>query len=149
MAKSVREAAMDSLARREHGSRELRRKLVDKGYAPDEVVETLELLCREGLLSDERFTEAFLHSRLNRGSGPRKIAAELQQRGIDDSLISQFLDERDRNWYARASEARQKRFGPGLPDDFKEKARQARFLQQRGFSSEQVRFALQDDALIN
>ena len=149
MSKSVREAAMDSLARREHSSRELERKLRDKGFAADEVAETLSALRSEGLLSDERFTEAFVHSRLTRGSGPRKIAAELQQRGIEESLVSQFLDERDSRWYEKASEARQKRFGPALPDDYKEKARQMRFLQQRGFSSEQVRFALQDDEYIN
>jgi regulatory protein len=43
---------------------------------------------------------------------------------------------------AVAREARRKRFGSAGPADFRERARQGRFLQYRGFSSEQIRAAL-------
>ena len=145
MAKSVREAAMDYLSRREHSTHELTQKLLAKEYESEEVLAALEKLSQEGLLSDERFTEAFVYYRMQRGSGPFKINAELRQKGVSDAMIAQFLDERDCAWLNVAQDVRDKKFGPALPLDIKEKARQARFLQQRGFTHEQTRSVLRDD----
>ena len=136
---------MNLLARREHSTRELRDKLLARGFEDDDITPALQALSREGLLSDERFTESFIHSRLERGSGPVKIRAELRQRGVTDEIIANWLDERDRAWLERAEAVRRKKFGSTLPVDYKEKARQARFLQYRGFSAEQTRYVLRDD----
>ena len=136
---------MNLLARREHSTQELRDKLLARGFDDDEITPALQTLSREGLLSDERFTESFIHSRMERGSGPVKIRAELRQRGVTDEVISNWLDERDRAWLERAEAVRCKKFGSALPVDYKEKARQARFLQYRGFSAEQTRQVLRDD----
>ena len=136
---------MNLLARREHSTQELRDKLLTRGFEDDEIVPALQTLSREGLLSDERFTESFIHSRMERGSGPVKIRAELRQRGVADEIITNWLDERDRVWLERAESVRCKKFGSALPVDYKEKARQARFLQYRGFSAEQTRQVLRDD----
>ena len=136
---------MNLLARREHSTRELRDKLLARGFEDDDITPALQTLSREGLLSDERFTESFIHSRMERGSGPVKIRAELRQRGVTDEVISNWLDERDRAWLERAEAVRCKKFGSALPVDYKEKARQARFLQYRGFSAEQTRQVLRDD----
>ncbi len=141
----MRATAMNLLARREHSTQELRDKLLTRGFEDDEIVPALQTLSREGLLSDERFTESFIHSRMERGSGPVKIRAELRQRGVADEIISDWLDERDRMWLERAETVRCKKFGSALPVDYKEKARQARFLQYRGFSAEQTRQVLRDD----
>jgi len=141
----VRATAMNLLARREHSTQELRDKLLTRGFEDDEIVPALQTLSREGLLSDERFTESFIHSRMERGSGPVKIRAELRQRGVADEIITNWLDERDRVWLERAESVRCKKFGSALPVDYKEKARQARFLQYRGFSAEHTRQVLRDD----
>jgi regulatory protein len=145
MARSVREAAMDYLSRREHTTHELTQKLLGKEYDSDEVHAALEKLSDEGLLSDERFVEAFVYNRMQRGSGPFKIHAELRQKGVSDAMIAQFLDERDSAWLNIAQDVRVKKFGPAFPSDIKEKARQARFLQQRGFTHEQTQSALRCD----
>ena len=145
MSQSVRETAMNLLARREHSRRELRDKLLLRGYEDDEITPALQRLSREGLLSDERFAESFIHSRMQRGSGPVKIRAELRQRGVADEIIAGLLDERDCVWLERAEAVRSKKFGAALPVEFKEKARQARFLQYRGFSAEQTRQVMRDD----
>ena len=141
----MRATAMNLLARREHSTRELRDKLLARGFEDGEITPALQTLSREGLLSDERFTESFIHSRMERGSGPVKIRAELRQRGVTDEVIANWLDERDRVWLERAEAVRCKKFGSALPVDYKEKARQARFLQYRGFSAEQTRQVLRDD----
>jgi regulatory protein len=147
MAKSVREAAMDMLSRREHSRYVLQHKLEHKGYDTDEVESALQRLMEENLQSDERFVESFVHSRRERGSGPRKIAAELSQKGVSETLIFHYLDERSPLWIDRAVQVRVRKFGQALPADFKEKARQMRFLQQRGFTAEQIQNAVRDDDL--
>ena len=136
---------MDYLSRREHATLELTQKLISKGYEDDEVIAALERLSDQGLLSDARFTEAFINQRINRGSGPLKIRAELRQKGVSDAMIAEFLDERDPLWRETAQEVRSKKYGSELPADLKEKARQSRFLQSRGFSTEHTRYAMRDD----
>ncbi len=139
---------MDLLSRREHSAFELKQKLLRKGYEADVVDPALERLAAENLLSDERFVESFVHARQARGSGPRRVAAELSQKGVSDSLISRYLDERSPVWTDLAGEVRARKFGPVLPEDFREKARQMRFLQQRGFTVEQIQRVLRDDELV-
>ena len=142
---SARLAAMNLLARREHSAQEMRDKLLVRGFETGEIGPALQALSLEGLLSDERFTEAFVHSRMQRGSGPVKIQAELRQRGVADTLIQRYLDERDAAWLERGNAVRSKKFGNALPADFKERVRQARFLQYRGFTAEQIRRVLRDE----
>jgi len=140
--RTVRVAAMDYLSRREHATQELFQKLLaKKDYEADEISEALARLAGQGLLSDERFTEAFIHQRINRGSGPLKIRSELRQKGISDAMIGAFLDERDVQWQEIALAVRLKKYGSGLPINAKEKMRQVRFLQSRGFTNEQIFFA--------
>ena len=141
---SARKRAMDFLAQREHGEQEITRKLVSRGFDNKVVEAAVSELISDGLLSDSRFAEAFVHSRFKKGSGPQKIRAELRQRGIDDALISASMEAIAEQWLERVREVREKKFGPGKPGDFKERSRQMRFLQQRGFTSEQISGAFED-----
>jgi regulatory protein len=135
---------MDFLARREHSELELARKLTTRGYAADTVAATLAELVSDSLLSNARFAEVFVHSRIQRGSGPQKIRAELRERGIADDLIDSSLDAHADSWRELARQVRAKRFGNGQPGDFRERSRQMRFLQQRGFSAEQIKGVFRD-----
>jgi regulatory protein len=141
---TVRKKAMDLLARREHAVAELQQKLNARDYDEEIVVEVVEQLANEGLVSDARFTEAFVRYRANNGYGPRRIQSELRQRGVDEKMQAAYLDVSDPRWFEQVAEVRCKRFGEALPEDFKERARQARFLQYRGFTSEQIREVLDD-----
>lgn len=140
----IRARAMGLLARREYSRRELQRKLRQKGYADAALAEVLDGLVAERLLSDERFAESYARSRLQRGYGPLRIRAELQERGIDETGIEIALEGLEADWQEQARAAREKRFGPEPPPgELKERARQTRFLQQRGFSHDQIRSALE------
>ena len=132
---------MDFLARREHGEQEITQKLIARGFDTDIVEAAISTLISDGLLSDSRFAEAFVYSRFKKGSGPQKIHAELRQRGIDDDLISVCMETIGDQWRQRVREVRENKFGLESPRDFKERSRQMRFLQQRGFTSEQIRGA--------
>ena len=141
--RTIRVAAMDYLSRREHATHELFQKLLAKEeYEAEDISEALSHLAEQGLLSDERFTEAFINQRINRGSGPLKIRTELRQKGVSDAMIESFLNEHNGLWQESALAVRIKKFGSECPSDLKETARQTRFLQSRGFSSEQTRYAM-------
>jgi len=139
-----RRRAMDLLARRDHSRLELDRKLTGRGFEPSLVEQVLDDLTRDRLLAEDRFVESFIRARCRKGQGPVRIRSELSQRGIDDASVSAALAEADCDWTVLAAEVRAKRFGTALPGDFKERARQAKFLQYRGFETEQIRAALDE-----
>ncbi len=143
----ARKRAMALLARREHGRLELERKLVQRGCPQKIADKALGGLENDDLLSDERFAESLVQTRYDQGHGPVRIRHDLRQKGVADSIISQWIDERSEQWLALIARVRQQKFGDDLPSDQKERARQARFLQSRGFTSEQVHMVFKDDDL--
>jgi len=98
-----------------------------------------------GWQSDERFAAALVESKTERGYGPLLIIAELKQRGIDAQIIAGLIRTGDPCWEERMLQARAKHFGAQLPVDRKERARQARYLVNRGFIPERIRRALDAD----
>ena len=132
---------MDFLARREYGQTELIRKLANKGFQSDVAALAVTQLTDEGLQSDQRFAESFVQSRINQGKGPVRIRMDLGQRGISDATIEIAIEDADPDWCALAREQRHKKFGSSAPSDFKEKARQMRFLQYRGFEQDHIQSA--------
>lgn len=143
--KSVEITAVRLLARREHSVEELRQKLQGRGY-PEPAIETvLERLKARKLVSNERFVASFVHHHAQRGQGPVRIRAELRQQRIAADLADAALDAADFDWIAQARATRQRKFGVSPPRTLAERAKQARFLQYRGFSSDQIRAALKSD----
>ncbi len=136
--RDVRLAAMDLLARREHTRRELSDKLLRRFPFPDIVEQQLVRLEEEGLQSDERFVESFVNYRSNSGKGPLRIMQELKQKGVSQMLIEAYVDPSDTYWREQAERVMTKKFGPDKAASPAEKAKRARFLQYRGFTSEQV-----------
>ena len=138
----ARKKAMDYLARREHSRDELYHKMEKAGFAPNAAIEAIEQLQKDGLQNDRRFVDAFVQTRIGQGKGPTRIRAELSQRGIRNAMIHEVLCQTEQDWFALAHEVRVKKFGARTPAEFKEKARQMRFLQYRGFEPDQVRSAV-------
>jgi len=140
--KEARKKAMDYLARREYGQRELEQKLIVAGFESVTVAATVDKLTGEGLQDDRRFIENFVHSRINQGKGPIRVRQELGERGLNAGMIEAVLEDVAEDWRALARQVRDKKFGPGLPGDFKEKARQMHFLQYRGFDADHIQAAV-------
>jgi len=136
--KEARNKAVAMLARREYSRAELQAKLNAAGFPQPIIVATVSALEREGWLSDERFTDAFIRVRRERGYGPVRIRAELRARGVSDELIDQRLDLRDPAWLRPLEQVWSKRFRARQGADLAERARQQRFFQARGYTTEQI-----------
>ena len=149
--KLIRAAAFDLLARREHTKQELTTKLtkrfnkrMDLEIDFDVIVTVVEGLSMEGLQSDERYLENFVHGRKQQGYGPLRIAQEIRQKSAAADARQALGDSNSALWKERAREVRIKKFGARLPATPKEKAQQMRFLQYRGFNMEQIKFAMKE-----
>lgn len=142
----VRDAALQLLARREHSALELRRKLLQREHPEAVVATVIAALAAENLLSDARFAEEFVRSRRDKGFGPQRIRAELRQRGVDPTVAESHLQSSAEDWQARALVQYRKRFGNEPPHDLAERGRRYRFLVNRGFTSDQIRRVLDEQA---
>lgn len=128
---------MDLLARREHSRGELQAKLGQR--FPENLSDIASVLIQleeERLLSDQRFVESFVHGRVKKGHGPLRIRMDLKRRGVVDDLIEASLSGFD--WVQIAWQVRIKKFGAGPMLDYQQRVKAGRFLQYRGFSSEEI-----------
>jgi regulatory protein len=132
----VRFAALSILAQREHSQHELRQKLSHRFGNSPFIDTVIQHLSAEALQSDQRFTEAFVAYRMRRGQGPLRIANELKLRGITSELIDEHLAVVDfETWLALAEDVVGRKY-TDLATERNARAKQMRFLQYRGFSSE-------------
>jgi regulatory protein len=129
---------MDLLARREHGVKELARKLQRKGFDPEQIEEVIPVLVQDNLLSDQRFCESMINSRFNRGHGPTKVRYELRKQGVADSVIEGVMTEISPDWHRALVKLIKKKYAGSLSGTPAERAKKVRFLSSRGFSQEMI-----------
>lgn len=137
-AQSLTARAVNLLARREHSRTELRTKLLKAEFDINEINDVLDKLAAKDIQSDVRFAENYIRYRAQRGYGSQKINLELKERGVDKQTIVNAMEEAEIDWFDLAISARRKRFGEQVPDNIKDRAKQQRFLQYRGFTHEQI-----------
>lgn len=136
----AREAALRLLARREHSAVELKTKLVGKGWPEDHVDRVVPALAEAGLQSDVRFAESFARQRSGRFYGPRRIQAELAQRGIASDLAADAIASLEVDFSELAADYYRRKYGrAGGKPDFRERAKRSQALYRRGFESEHLR----------
>ncbi|HEY3784434.1 MAG TPA: regulatory protein RecX [Steroidobacteraceae bacterium] len=140
---AARASAIGLLARRDYGSGELRKRLEQQGFEAQVSSETIAALLETHVLDDARYAENYVSYHAARGQGPVRIGADLRALGVAEGLIEASLATPD--WRTLALEARRRKFGAEAPTAWPEKARQARFLQYRGFSSDHIRLAFGGD----
>lgn len=142
---STKGRAVRLLARREHSAQELKRKLAWRGVDEDEAARAVEELAEAGWQSDERYAESMVRQRMTQGYGPLRIQAELEQAGIDATLVRQALAAVDCDWAALAAEVHARRHAP--PRDAREWQKQYGFLRGRGFESAHIHAVLKGEPL--
>ena len=128
--------AVALLARREYSRAELAGRLARDLSADDdraEIERVLDQLAERGMLSDARFAAALTRARAQR-FGSARIRQELKQRGVSAELLSSSVAELESTELERARQVWRRRFGTA-PANAAERARQMRFLAQRGFET--------------
>ena len=128
---------MDHLARREHSRAELRRKLAPHAESAGQLDRLLDDLEAKKLLSDRRYSEVMARNRGER-FGAARVKQELRARGVADPLVREAVSDLVRTELLRARQVWRRKFG-APPADAAERARQIRFLAQRGFDAEVIR----------
>jgi len=137
---SLKARALKYLSAREHSRLELARKLSRHAQDGDDVEAVLDALEAAKLLSQARFSESLVHRRAAR-FGNQRILSELQSHGIDGDALVDIKTSLAQDELARAREVWRKKFDHA-PADASERAKQMRFLQQRGFSQDAIRGAM-------
>ncbi len=137
---SLKARALRLLALREHSRVELERKLVEHAADAAELRALLDQLEAQGWLDAQRFAASLVRRRARFGSA--RIAQELRSHGLDDALVAQALREREGDDEAARALAALRRRHPQPAADAKQRARQQRFLQARGYTAEAVRAAM-------
>jgi len=136
----IHEIAVRYLTRREYGIEELRQKLMQRGADSAIAGKVVSDLAEENLVSDQRFTEMYVRTRMRRLYGPVKIRGELRGLGVSDQVIAQEMSFEQETWFDMASQWADKRCHGEL--DYAARSKFYRSLMNRGFTHEQANVAL-------
>jgi regulatory protein len=132
----LRVRALQLLKRRDYSYAELERRLAPYAADASELSTLLDELQALGWLSQQRLAEALVRKGASR-YGTRRILEQLQERGIGREVTDRLRSELQASELMRAQVVWTKHFG-SLPTDLRERARQERFLEQRGFDPEVI-----------
>jgi regulatory protein len=137
MKESLRSRALRLLARREHSRAELTRKLAGHTEDPAELESVLDDFERRGWLSEKRVVEQVVHAQRSR-YGARRIERDLRAKGVSGEAVATAMSGLKDGELDAAREVWRRKFGGRLPRTPADRAKQARFLQGRGFDMEVV-----------
>jgi regulatory protein len=135
---SAKSVAVRLLSRREHSAFEIRDKLAKRDFESSEIEQAITELQQGGWLSDERYAEAYIRMRQQKGFGPIRISIELNERGVKESIIDSYLHSRDDSWLHTLQQQYQKKYKNKVIEDYNDKAKRIRFLQYRGFALDAI-----------
>jgi regulatory protein len=131
------------LAMREHSEHNLLNKLIDKGLDETLCKQQIEQFKEKNIQSDGRFAEALIRGRARKGQGEVRIRAELHEHKISADIYQPVFAELAIDWFELAERVLLKKYKTPALDDWKEQQKRQRFLQYRGFSMEQIKFAME------
>ncbi|MDQ6979398.1 MAG: regulatory protein RecX [Mariprofundaceae bacterium] len=129
------------LARREYCRQEMLQKLIIKGHEQAVAMVVVNYLAQNDYMSERRYAEAYLRSRLHRGETPTLAAHRARQKGVDEKMLQHVLQDNLAHYDAKLACKTwlNKRDPEGLRhQDQRMWARLARFLCHKGFESSLV-----------
>lgn len=134
--------AVSLLAKRDYASGELTRTLVKMTENSECVDKALQRLIESGYLDDARLITHLIDKHVRKKHGPTRIKQEVRQKGFSQELVEQALEKVEVDWYAMARELKVSKFGEEPASDAKEKNKQVRYLQYKGYSMDMIFEAL-------
>jgi len=134
--------AISLLAKKNYSSGDMHRQLARLTEKMDDVDHVLRRLTDNRYLNDVQLISCLFDKHIKKFHGPTRIKQELRQKGFPSVLIEQEIGQSDVDWCALAKEARVRKFGEVLPADPKDKNKQIRHLQYKGFAMDMIFEAL-------
>ena len=142
--KQLRHKITRLLSKREHSVAEIVQKLSQQEFIVSDIHAVLDKFVENGIQSDARFTFHFVRNCTMKGQGLSRVKQALKVHNIDSSMLHEALDELEIDWYSNAYAVKCKKFGEEVETDWQKKQKQMRFLQYRGFSQDQISFAMSE-----
>ncbi|AOW83480.1 recombination regulator RecX [Vibrio mimicus] len=140
---ACRQSALQLLSRRDHSEYELQQKLALKGHQTEVIDEVVKYCLELGYLSDVRYAASQARQMVHKGYGEQRLRQQLKEKRVAEDVIEQVLAEQTIDWFELAKEVAHKKFKSGISLERSQYAKQVRYLQYRGFSFDQIRYALQ------
>jgi len=159
-------SACRMLAIREHTEKQIRQKLLSKGFSFEVLEPCIDYLVKENWLCEKRYCNLFIRSKAAKGQGKKRIIHELKKQAVDWLIIEQALVVEAIDWQKNCHDtlAKKIRLSFDSPSDFtqrdlcnqaqqgetlaslplKERLKLERFLRYRGFSDQQIRQSIND-----
>lgn len=141
---SLYDIALRKLSYREHSTKELTTKLWEYSEDIELIEEVLALLKDHNYVNDRRFAEIYARSKSSKGIGEIRVRQELKIKGINTEDIANALSQSEIDWFELALKVKNKRQLNHQHLSFTERAKLQRFMQSRGFTFEQIKYAMSD-----
>jgi len=139
---TLKQAALNWLSRRDYSEAQLTARLQRLGGEPAQVQAVLDWCKAQNYLNQQRFVQMLVRSRANKGYGLAYIIQECRQQQISRQQVLDCAGELALDWFALARQQYLKKYGLSAMTDYKDKLKRMAYLQRRGFSSEQIEFAI-------
>jgi regulatory protein len=134
--------ALNWLSRRDYSEAQLRQRLVRQGGNEFDIGQTIAWCKSSNYLNPQRYLEMLLRSRTNKGYGLNYIVQECRQQHISREQVLECAEQLSIDWFGLALQQYQKKYSASEIIDYKDKLKRMAYLQRRGFSNEQIQFAL-------
>ena len=134
--KQLKDYCVWLLARKNYSEFELRGKLKKYAENQSDIDTVIEQMLEYKYIDDSTYALSLFRSEVQKGHGLMRLKQSFQSKGVDIATVQAAVD--DVNWFQAAYDLKVKKFGIAIASDEKQKAKQIRFLQYRGFSLDVV-----------
>lgn len=138
----LKRMALNWLSRRDYSEAQLSQRLSRQGGETADIVKVIAWCKAENYLDQQRFISMLVRSRINKGYGPGYIVQECRQQNISREQVLLCIAELEVDWFALAQQLYQKKYGQSPVTEYKDKFKRMAYMQRRGFSNEQIQFAI-------
>ncbi|WP_017216306.1 regulatory protein RecX [Pseudoalteromonas sp. NJ631] len=142
--KKLKNYAVWLLSRQEYSESGLTQKLLQKGATAAVAEQLVSWLKSLDYVNDDRYAESFLNRQIAKGLGEKRVLMDAGQKGVSREILHTLIAEREIDWYMQAAKTYEKKYGLcAQPIEYKEKTKRVRYMSYRGFSFDEIDFAIE------
>lgn len=143
---NARDYAVKLLSIADRSERELKERLLKKGFGETETEQAINFCSEYGYIDDRRFAEHFVHDAVElKKWGSVRIRAELKRRGVEEDKFADLIESLDNEYNTLLAEMR-RRFGQSDINDQKTKNRIFGYFSRRGYKTADILSAMGEES---